>query len=792
MIAAEKNNIHIHTSGKYTIMNHKKQLAIWVGSLFFAAISAKAADFTPRLELEGQTYSGEVSGGMGVFLPLVTEAGQAVFMDVRQNTLRHGGNQTSVGLGYRFLGADEVVYGANLYGDFMKSAQKNRFSRVSVGLEALGPVFEARANVYVPTGTKERAVSQRLSTTVAADDYLYLQHHRTGEKIRRGVDAEVGGRLPIFAADSNQQLKAFVGGYWFNDSQSSNLVGAKTRLEWATHKVSFMPKNVGLSLGAMASYDNKDHLKGGAMVRLSLSLGQSNVGGAAAQDRLLQRVERERHIRTEQTQHLLSERAADASGKVMGKVVVLNEGAASMRAATTMSQRVAEAGENGVILVAGDVVLNDTLTLSQGQQLHGGQTLTVVGSESGMTAEHRFANKAGSLTGLDQTRDVVTLQSGSSVQQLAIKGGLSGISAQNADKVTIAGVSVNGSKGNGIQLDNVNGAVMHNVTIHNVGQDGIVVNQGRNIDIKQVDISKTGHDGIRLTQVQGANIDQANIHDLAICDNNTECEFAVAGDPNRVPFAAISAWGTSNLNVTNTKIADTTYGVFVGSAFDRQDYEYAIKDLAQNITLENVSINNTRREGVILVGANNVALNQISIDNAARQENGQYDMDLVVIQATSDVSIKNMDLKGGVNGLMLVTSPNLQRAGKTERVTVDGLNVSGTSRSGVFFNPVSDVTLKNVTIDKAKTYGMFMFGSDWSGAVENIRFENVKINGAKDAGIYAVGPLNNITGDVTVADTAIVCESQKWGGADVSQPDGAAWLVNGEAVSTERFQNQCG
>ncbi|MBP6346004.1 MAG: right-handed parallel beta-helix repeat-containing protein [Neisseriaceae bacterium] len=768
------------------MMKHKKPLALFVGSLFLIP-SAWAVEFTPRLALEGQSYSGDVSGGIGLFLPLYTSS-QATFLDVQQNTVRHGGRQTSVGLGHRFVGSHDVVYGANLYGDFGQSGGHNRFSRLSLGLEALGPVFEARANVYLPTGTKERLVAQSMNTKVGSDDYLYLQHHQTVEKIRRGADAEVGGRLPVFAADGPQQLKAFAGGYWFNGDQRSDLVGAKVRLEWSTQQAAFLPKNVALSLGAMASYDNQQHLKGGALARLSLSLGQQ-ASGNSVEARLLQRVERERQSRTEEKHSLYAERAADGSGKVWGKVVMLRPEAAATRASASFNERLTAAGKDALVLVTGDVKLDQTLSLGPDQHLYGGQSVAVVGSETGTKAEHRFAEQAGRLVGLNQAQDVLQMHSGSSVNQLAIEGGRSGIQARNANGIRIDQVQVKNSALNGVQLNQVTQAQLQGLTVAQTGHDGVAVDQGSQITIERADISQTGHDGIRLVGVNDVKIDQANIHDLSICDNNTDCEFAVAADPNRVPFSAISSWGGSNLSISNSQITDTTYGVFVGSVFEENNYGYDIVTQAKNIKLDNVAINNTRREGVLLVGANQVELNKVSIDNGARQGQEKPEMDLVVLQATSDVKIKDMALKGGVNGLMLVASSNIE--GETARVSVDGLTTTGTSRAGVFFNPVHDIELKNVTIDQAGTYGLFMFASDWSGAVENVRFDNVQVNAAKDAGIYAVGPLNNISGDVTIAQTDKVCETAPWGGANLSQDAGQTWSVNGATMSTEGFKQQC-
>src|SRR5690606_31774591 len=125
---------------------------------------------------------------------------------------------------------------------------------------------------------------------------------------------------------------------------------------------------------------------------------------------------------------------------------------------------------------------------------------------------------ATTLTGYDPAQDVVTMASNSMLSTLSVTGGLAGIGSTGTAGLTI----------------------------------------------DRVDVSGTAQDGIRLTRVDGAVIENSAIHDLYICTNNTTCEFAV-GDPNRAPFAAISAHGTKNLTVRDTAIDNVTYGIFAGS-----------------------------------------------------------------------------------------------------------------------------------------------------------------------------------------------------------------------------------
>ena len=141
-----------------------------------------------------------------------------------------------------------------------------------------------------------------------------------------------------------------------------------------------------------------------------------------------------------------------------------------------------------------------------------------------------------------------------------------------------------------------------------------------------------------------------------------------------------------------------------------------------------------------------------------------------------------MSLKGGINGLMLVTASTLEDVGQTTNVSVDGLKIDGPTNAGIFFNPVSGIDLKNVTITNAGTYGMFLYGSDWTGPVADISFENVVIDNAKQAGIYLMGPLEDLSGAVTVKNTPRDCETNPWLGSSITQPGGSVFIVNGQEL----------
>ena len=190
-----------------------------------------------------------------------------------------------------------------------------------------------------------------------------------------------------------------------------------------------------------------------------------------------------------------------------------------------------------------------------------------------------------------------------------------------------------------------------------------------------------------------------------------------------------------------------------------------------------------------------MAMNRVTIDNTKQDR----DMDLVVLQGTSNVRITDMSLKGGINGLMLVTASTLPDEAQTTNVSVNGLKIDGTTNAGIFFNPVSGIDLKNVTITNAGTYGMFLYGDEWGfmgGPVSDITFENVVIDNARTAGLYFMGPTEDLAGSVTVTNTPRDCKSDpSWNGGlsgSIDQPGGSVFIVNGREIGPATFAARCG
>lgn len=715
-------------------------------SLFAAALVSSTALSSyalaqaqqPIIEFEGNLAYGQGDGGLGIFMPFLLDSGDGVFFDASGSFIEGSARQASFGMGYRHRYGNDWVLGAYGYLDIFNSDLGNSFHQLSFGAEAIGNSFEARTNVYLPLTDAKQV--ENLSRAFISGNELKFQGGR--EVARGGADIEAGVRVPIFPEDMKAQMKVFGGSYWYEGDGIDDTLGVKARAELTFAGLPGVSGST-LSLGTSVSYDNEDRTEFGFTARLRVPLG-GNSNGKAAFDPMFQRVERADFVRT----HAGATGAVEAAefisnGKTVGKVVSVS---AATGDAAAINEALTTAGTNALVLANGGISLDQTLQLGAGQHmLGGGGSIAVRGANSRLAAAFRNDGLATTLRGLNPAANVVTMGTGSEIANLAISGGL-------------AGIASNGTS---------------------------------NISIRNVDISKTAGDGIRLDNVTGATIAGASIHDLYICDNNTACEFAV-GRPNLAPFAAISALGTSGLTVRDTVIDSVTYGIFAGSRINDKGWPPVITNAANDITIDNVTMSKSRREGILLVAANDVEMNKVTIDNSAQG----LDMDLVVLQGTSDVTITDMTLKGGVNGLMLVTSSTLPEEAVTTNVRVDGLKVDGTRNAGIFLNPVAGISFNDVTITNAGTYGAFIYGSQWSflgGPVKDIDFGNMRVEGAAKAGLYFSGPAENIRGDVTVVGTPLNCLADQgtWSATSLTQSASSVLRLNGNELVASKLMTSC-
>jgi len=124
-------------------------------------------------------------------------------------SLRGGRTTYNLGLGYRRIVQDNLILGANLFGDYQ---DLHEHGRLGLGLEALGEILEARFNSYFGVSGKREVADTSTSTSY--------------EKAVDGLDYELGAPLPYLP-----WLKFYTSGFRYDYKKASDREGWKTRLE---------------------------------------------------------------------------------------------------------------------------------------------------------------------------------------------------------------------------------------------------------------------------------------------------------------------------------------------------------------------------------------------------------------------------------------------------------------------------------------------------------------------------------------------------------------------------------
>lgn len=703
-----------------------KNIWVVVSSTFFVS-SVYAAGLSPQLQVQNDWHKGGNTVGAGVMLPYQT-ATHLPFVDIRHYQDNKHNRTTSIGVGYRHqLGENNATWvGINTYVDAIRSREKNHFNQASVGIEWMSPAIEASANMYFPIGTSHKQLSSQDSATIK-DGWLGINTVQKYEKLGRAADFEIG--TPIMK--NNNPLKAYVGGYWQERKGQKDNHGVRARVEWNIHQATWLPSMTSLSIGAYAGYDREQH--GIVGLQAKFRFGKSH----SSQPSFFKEVNRQLTFGTHQYTTSSFERASNY-GKV-AKIVLQGE-----MDVNKLNTTMASLGDKGVILLTGEGKVDNSIIVPDGHTLLGNNSSLNIQTESGKKATFVYHAPQTTIESTNMDKSVLQVGSNVVVDNITLVGGKAGIS-----------------------------------NLHPTSQ---------NIKLSQLSISHTAGDGIRLDGVNGVELNNISIHDLAICENNSDCEYAVVRAPDRVPHSAFAATGSSNISIKDFEAKNVTYGIFVASKMEG-DYVETYDIVARDVNIDNATITNTRREGLLLVGVEGAKVHNYTVDNSERVRSGEADMDLIVLQASKDVKLYDTTLIGGINGLMIVNSPNLPKH-ESNNYYIKGLTSKDNSFRGIFINPASDITLEDITIEKPGKTGMLVMGSEYSfmgGPTQNVELKNITINNPKNAVMTVYGPIKNLSGNIKASGNADICQKSPWSGASLMQDEGKMLKVNDAVI--ESFNN---
>ncbi len=167
---------------------------------------------------------------LGVLLPFTIAPEQSMlFLDLRALVTDAGAGGVNLGAGWRAYSetVDKIFTFAGWY-DY-DDGHFQDYHQLGVSGEAIGQYLTTRINGYFPINNNEVLVSNNLSGAASfASNRIVLDRIRRTESSYGGVDAEVGGPLPVLGKFG---IDGYVGGYYYDSDHDKSASGVKFRAE---------------------------------------------------------------------------------------------------------------------------------------------------------------------------------------------------------------------------------------------------------------------------------------------------------------------------------------------------------------------------------------------------------------------------------------------------------------------------------------------------------------------------------------------------------------------------------
>lgn len=250
---------------------YKNRLAITL-LIALTYISTAFCALPPRVSLWGLTGSGATIGRIDALLPLIANTNTLAYSDFqgRKDTNSEEG-MASLGFGIRNIpSCHSPIYGGYIFLDYNHSDEGNSYWFLSPGAESLGLLYDLRINGYFPIKNKRNQsapfFASGLNDCGNNGDCQFVEFHGHQqfehgfvqfEEVGPGVDGEIGRRFPVL-----NNMQVFAGAYYFSFEDSDDIKGVEGRIE--------IPLEPRLALTAEASYDNQEHTRLVAGIRLNL------------------------------------------------------------------------------------------------------------------------------------------------------------------------------------------------------------------------------------------------------------------------------------------------------------------------------------------------------------------------------------------------------------------------------------------------------------------------------------------------------------------------------------------
>jgi hypothetical protein len=481
----------------------RARLLVGVAAVAVAApVAGKAvaqdAKWQPWLEAGGQVGTSRSFGDVDMFIPVWQDQTSLLFGDLRGKFSTDPTQEGNFGLGYRTQVDPEWILGGYGYFDIQNSQNDNLFYQATLGIEALSVDWDFRLNGYIPFNSGGQTTNNNNGDLKISGNTIGITHDE--EKSLYGFDGEVGWRLPIFPADGDMDVRAFIGGYYFTNSDVDTVAGPRGRLEVRLYDLDFLGVQSRLTVDGEVQWDSPRGTQafGGLELRIPLGVVTGDAGPKLSplDRRMVDRVQRDVDIVTRQFQsnpdavtvdeltvktHTIVFASADGSPTGKGT----KNDPISLDAAAARGQ---DLGKNAIIVVqgdAGDIGVDQPLQLSAGQALLGGGSVVPLHSTKGITENFNVPGSRPTLVGTDSGSSMIRMYSGSQneIFGLNLTGNmLDGIFGVNMERAIVKQTSIDPPVANGIELVQDGPGAQSSSFVHiedntiiGAGVDGILV-----------------------------------------------------------------------------------------------------------------------------------------------------------------------------------------------------------------------------------------------------------------------------------------------------------------------------
>lgn len=213
-----------------------------------------------------------------------------LFIDGRGVVTQLGQGAASAGLGFRSYDPTfNRLFGISGWVDYDQGHHRT-YQQAGVSFESLGTWIDFRANGYIPFGTDSNLVG----SSIVGDPFfsgsgLFVNQRQLTESAYRGVDAEIGGPLPLLG---RYGVSGYVGGYWLDSKTDETAAGPRVRFE----------ANItdGMRVSVTASDDQVFGTNAWVNLNLTLPDGRPRrwFRPTEVEDRMLRTVERSYRVQT--------------------------------------------------------------------------------------------------------------------------------------------------------------------------------------------------------------------------------------------------------------------------------------------------------------------------------------------------------------------------------------------------------------------------------------------------------------------------------------------------------------